>query len=167
MKIAVYSGTFDPITKGHVDIATRAAQLFDQVIIAVAADNYKNTLFSLEERCEMAKIALDQQENIIVEPFSGLLVDYCHEKNATSIVRGLRAVSDFDREFQMALMNRDLNGGIDTVFLMSDANYMYLSSTIIRQTAMVGGDVVKFVPEHVYEALLDKYPALKARCSKK
>ncbi len=167
MKLAVYAGTFDPITNGHVDIANRAAYLFDQVILAVAEDNYKNTLFSLEERCQMAREVFKKHTNIAVEPFSGLLVDYCHQINATSIIRGLRAVSDFDREFQMALLNRDLNGGVDTVFLMSDAKYMYLSSTIIRETAAVGGDVCKLVPAVVYEALQGKFPLMQAGKTKK
>jgi len=157
MKIAVYAGTFDPITIGHVEIAFRAAQLFDEIIIAVAQDNYKNTLFDIGERCEMARQAVAGHDNIRVEAFGGLLVDYCKRVGATSLLRGLRAVSDFDREFQMALLNRDLDDGIDTVFLMSDARYLYISSSIIRHTAAVGGDVSELVPPAVNEALKKKF----------
>lgn len=156
-KIAVYAGTFDPITNGHVDIARRAALLFDELIIAVAVSNYKQTLFTIEERCELARRAVSEYANIRVAPFEGLLVNYCKSQNATSIIRGLRAVSDFDREFQMALLNRGLDGGLDTVFLMSDADYLYISSSLIRNTAVAGGNVRHLVPDCVYEALRKKY----------
>ena len=162
MKIAVYAGTFDPITNGHVDVASRAARLFDEVIFAVAKVNYKDTLFTTEERCRLAREAFQGWENIRVEAFDGLLVDYCHQVGATSIIRGLRAVSDFDRELQMALMNRSLNGGVDTVFLMSDARYLYVSSSLIKSTAEYGGDVKRMVPSFVFQALMGKYPALAA-----
>ena len=155
-RIAVYAGTFDPITDGHLDIALRASELFDELIIAVAEDNYKNTLFDTDERCSLAKEAVSGHKNIKVESFNGLLVDYCKKKNATSIIRGLRAVSDFDREFQTALLNRDLNGGIDSVFLMSDARYLFISSSIIKSTAALGGDVKDLVPNNVYQALQEK-----------
>jgi len=156
-KIAVYPGTFDPITNGHADIARRAALLFDELIIAVAEKHYKETLFSLEERCHLARQSMAAYDNIRVACFSGLLVTYCKSQNATSIIRGLRAVSDFDKEFQMALLNRGLNGGLDTVFLMSDADYLYISSSIIRNTVAAGGDVRHLVPDCVYEALRGKY----------
>ena len=162
MKIAVYAGTFDPITEGHLDIASRASRLFDRVIFAVAIDNYKNTLFSIEERCQLAKEAVAHYPNIAVEPFDGLLVDYCREQGATTIIRGLRAVSDFDKEFQMALMNRSLNPDVDTLFLMSDARYLYISSSLIKNAAQCGGDVQRMVPACVFAALKEKYPALAA-----
>mgnify|MGYP001007739458 CR=1 FL=1 len=157
MKIAVYAGTFDPVTVGHMEIALRAAHLFDEIIMAVAVDNYKDTLFSIEERCQMAQEAMAGHANIRVEAFQGLLVDYCKRVGATSLIRGLRAVSDFDREFQMALLNRDLDGGVDTVFLMSDARYLYISSGIIRNTAAAGGDVSDLVPPCVNQALRQKF----------
>lgn len=155
-KIAVYAGTFDPISNGHLDIAKRAAVLFDEIIIAVALDNYKQTLFTSEERCALAREATRECPNIRVEAFSGLLADYCRQAGATSIIRGLRAVSDFDREFQMALLNRSFQGGLDTVFLMSDAAYLYISSSIIRNTAAAGGDVSHLVPACVYHAMQEK-----------
>lgn len=156
MKIAVYAGTFDPITNGHLDIALRASCLFDRIIIAVAKENYKNTLFDLDERCQLVREALAGKENITVEPFDGLLVDFCRQQGATSIIRGLRAVSDFDKEFQMALLNRRLNGGIETVFLMSDAKYLYISSSIIRNSAVLGGNIQDLVPPCVAAALKKK-----------
>lgn len=157
MKIAVYAGTFDPITNGHLDIALRASCLFDQIIIAVARDNYKNTLFNIDERCVLVREAIKGQDNVIVESFEGLLVDYCKKKGATSIIRGLRAVSDFDMEFQMALLNRGLNGGIDTVFLMSDAKYLFISSSLIRTSAELGGDIGDMAPPCVVDALREKF----------
>lgn len=161
MKIAVYAGTFDPITDGHLDVASRASRLFDKVIFAVAVDNYKDTLFSIEERCSLARQAVADYPNIVVEPFEGLLVEYCKRVGATSIIRGLRAVSDFDKELQMALMNRSMNPEVDTVFLMSDARYLYISSSLIKNAALFGGDVEKMVPPCVFQALKEKIPALR------
>ena len=163
MKIAVYAGTFDPITNGHLDVAARASCLFDRVIFAVAVDNYKHTLFTSEERCTLAREAFADYPNILVEPFSGLLVDYCHQVGATSIIRGLRAVSDFDKELQMALLNRSLNGGVDTVFLMSDARYLYVSSSLIKNTAVYGGNVEQMVPPCVFRALQEKFSSFRTR----
>ncbi len=157
MKTAVYAGTFDPVTNGHLDIALRAAQLFDRIIIAVAIDNNKHPLFNIEERCALIAEATSGKTNIIVMPFKGLLVDFCKEQGATSIIRGLRAVSDFDIEFQMALLNRELNGGCDTVFLMSDAKYLYISSSVIRQSAELGGNIRDLVPANVADALQAKF----------
>ena len=153
MKTAVYAGTFDPITNGHVDIAQRAASLFNKVIVAVAKENYKNNMFSLDERCALAREALADIKNIEVVEFDGLLVDFCHQQGADAIIRGLRAVSDFDVEFQMALLNRKLNGGMDTVFLMSDAKYQFISSSIIRNCAGLGAEITDMVPACVAEAL--------------
>ncbi len=150
---AVYAGTFDPITNGHIDIARRGAALFDQVIVAVAEDNYKSNLFTTEERCALASEALSGVDNILVMPFRGLLVDFCRRQGANFIIRGLRAVSDFDLEFQMALLNRSLSQDIDSVFLMSAEKYLYISSSIIRNTGAAGGDVSHLVPECVYQAM--------------
>lgn len=155
-KKAVYAGTFDPITKGHIDIARRGAALFDQVIVAVAEDNYKSNLFTTEERCALAVEALNGVNNISVMPFQGLLVDFCRRQQASFIIRGLRAVSDFDLEFQMALLNRSLSQEVDSVFLMSAEKYLYISSSIIRNTVAAGGDVSHLVPECVYQALVEK-----------
>ncbi|MEG1536971.1 MAG: pantetheine-phosphate adenylyltransferase [Clostridiales bacterium] len=160
MKIGVYAGTFDPITNGHLDIAQRASRLFDRIIIAVAEDNYKQPLFSVHERCGMIAEAVAEMpgiDNIEVAAFSGLLVDYCKEQGASSIIRGLRAVSDFDQEFQMALFNRSLEKAIDTVFLMSGSRYLFISSSIIRQSAMLGASVSNLVPGSVDRALRVKY----------
>lgn len=156
-KIAVYAGTFDPITNGHLDIARRASVVFDEIIIAVAVDNYKKTLFTPEERCELCKTATSIFPNIRVESFEGLLVDYCERVGATSIIRGLRAVSDFDNEFQMALLNRSLKHGLDSVFLMSDAKYLFISSSSIRNIVAAGGDVSHLVHNCVNQALRKKF----------
>ncbi|SMB83051.1 Phosphopantetheine adenylyltransferase [Desulfonispora thiosulfatigenes DSM 11270] len=160
--IAVYPGTFDPITYGHLNILQRAAKLFDKVIIAVAADNYKDNIFTLEERLQLihkccGDICDENINNIEVESFRGLLVPYLESKNATAIIRGLRAISDFEHEMQMASMNKTLNKQIETVFLMSDTNYSFVSSTIIKGVAIMGGNVEELVPPIVSEALKRKY----------
>ncbi len=157
MSKAVYAGTFDPITNGHLDICQRAANLFDEIIIAVADDNYKNTLFSTEERCQLVAEATAGMANVRVQAFSGLLVDFCQRVQAPSIIRGLRAVSDFEKEFQMALMNRSLNNQIDTVFLMSGGKHLFVSSSLIKNAAILGGHIEELVPEPVYLALQKKY----------
>jgi pantetheine-phosphate adenylyltransferase len=156
MKIAIYPGTFDPVTNGHVDVAKRAAELFDKVIVCVAVNTLKEPLFSGPERVKMIREAVRGINNIEVEEFQGLLVDYAMKKNADAIVRGLRAVSDFEYEFQMALTNRKLCAEVDTIFLMPHEKYTYLNSTIVREIARFGGDVTEFVPEHVKKALLTK-----------
>ena len=157
MRTAVYAGTFDPITYGHLDIATRGSKLFDCLIIAVAEDNYKNTLFTAEERVELVKLSVDHLPNVIVEDFSGLLVDYCQKKHACSIIRGLRAVSDFEKEFQMAMMNQKLCPGIETVFLMADSDFLYISSSLIKNAVSLGGNIENMVPKSAEEALRKKY----------
>src|SRR5258708_21257610 len=158
----VYPGTFDPITNGHVDVVARALQLFDEVVLAIAADSTKKPLFSIEEREAMAKKALaDFGDKVRVTVFRGLLIDYVESQGSRAILRGLRAVSDFEFEFQMALMNRKLNDSIETLFLMPRGAYTYLSSTIIKEIGRLGGEVSAFVPLHVEEALREKFHGVK------
>ena len=154
----VYPGTFDPITNGHIDLVGRALQVFDEVVLAVAADSTKKPLFSLEERRAMAEKALAEYgAKVRVTAFHGLLIDYVQSENSRAILRGLRAVSDFEFEFQMALMNRKLNDSIETLFLMPRGAYTYLSSTIIKEIGRLGGDTSAFVPPLVGQALREKY----------
>jgi pantetheine-phosphate adenylyltransferase len=158
MRRIVYPGTFDPITFGHVDVVGRALQLFDEVVLAIAADSTKTPLFSLEERQAMAEKALAGfGQKVRVIAFRGLLIDFVKKENSRAILRGLRAISDFEFEFQMALMNRKLNDSIETLFLMPRGAYTYLSSTIIKEIGRLGGDVSAFVPPVVAEALRGKY----------
>ena len=154
MKIAIYPGTFDPITNGHIDIIERASKLFDKVIVTVAKNVAKTPLFTVDERIFMIKESVKKFKNVEVDSFDGLLVDYAKAKKAIAIIRGLRAISDFEYEFQMALMNRKLCD-ITTVFLMPHEKYTYLNSTIVREIAAFGGDVSKFVPK-VVEKMLKK-----------
>ena len=158
MKIAIYPGTFDPITNGHLDILERALKLFDKVIITVAKNPTKQPLFDQEERRSMIRSAVKRYKNVEVDMFDGLLVEYARKKKATSLVRGLRAISDFEYELQMALMNRKLDSTLETVFLMPNEKYTYLNSSIIREIARLGGDVRDFVPETVLKALTEKHP---------
>jgi pantetheine-phosphate adenylyltransferase len=154
----VYPGTFDPITNGHIDVVGRALQLFDEVVLAIAADSTKKPLFTLEERLAMAEKALAHHgKKVHVTVFRGLLIDYVQSQDSRAILRGLRAVSDFEFEFQMALMNRKLNDSIETLFLMPRGAYTYLSSTIIKEIGRLGGDVSAFVPPLVGKALREKY----------
>ena len=154
----IYPGTFDPITNGHIDVVGRALQLFDEVVLAIAADSTKKPLFNLEERKNLAEKALASYgAKVRVTAFHGLLIDYVQSENSRAILRGLRAVSDFEFEFQMALMNRKLNDSIETLFLMPRGAYTYLSSTIIKEIGRLGGDVSAFVPPVVATALRDKY----------
>ncbi len=157
--IAVYPGTFDPITNGHIDVVQRATELFPKVIVLVARNPAKTPLFTVEERVQMIKEIFRSNKRITVDVFDGLLVDYAREHRATVLVRGLRAVSDFEYEFQMALTNRKLDSGIDTVFLMPHARYTYLNSSIVREVARFGGDVSAFVPNNVRRRLLAKVKA--------
>ena len=156
-KIAVYPGTFDPLTNGHVSLVLRGLNLFDHIVVAVAADTSKGTVFSLEERVDLARKALAGHERVTVEPFDGLLVEYAENRGAHVILRGLRAVSDFEYEFQLALMNRKLKRKIETLFLMTDYRWLYISSTIVKDAAKHGGDVIDLVPEVVYKALRRRY----------
>jgi len=157
--IAVYPGTFDPITNGHIDVVQRATELFPKVIVLVARNPAKAPMFTVEERVQMIKEIFRGNKRVTVDVFDGLLVDYAREHHATVLVRGLRAVSDFEYEFQMALTNRKLDADIDTVFLMPHARYTYLNSSIVREVARFGGDVSAFVPNNVRRRLLAKVKA--------
>ena len=156
MKTAICSGSFDPVTLGHVDIITRASALFDKIYAVVLNNPTKHTTFTLEERMEFLKLATSHLDNVEYDVHGGLLVDYVREKKATAIVRGLRAVSDFDYEFQTALINRKLYGGAETVFLMTQGEYLYLSSSIVKQVAMFGGDISQFIPAPIVDAVTER-----------
>jgi len=156
-KIAIYPGTFDPLTNGHLDITERAAKIFDKVIVTIAKNTKKEPLFSLDERLAFITEASAHLPNVSVGVFEGLLVDFAEKEQAVAIIRGLRAISDFEFEFQMALMNHRLNGEITTVFLMPNEKYTYLNSTIIREVAEFGGNVDKLVTPLVAKKLHEKY----------
>jgi pantetheine-phosphate adenylyltransferase len=155
-RIAVYPGTFDPITYGHMDVIKRGTSLFDKVIVLVARNSTKTPLFSGDERVKMIKEVFRSNSKVTVDVFDGLLVEYVKRTKATAIIRGLRAVSDFEFEFQMALTNRKMDSTIDTVFLVPDERYTYLNSTIVREIARLGGDVSDFVPPGVRKYLTVK-----------
>lgn len=152
-KIAIYPGTFDPMTNGHIDIIKRAALLFDHVVIAIAENKQKKPLLSLEQRIQLADIIFQGQENISVAGFSGLLVNFAASQNANIIIRGLRAVADFEFEFQLARMNKDLSPNIETIFMTPHEKYAFVSSTLVREIALLGGDVSKFVVPEVTKVL--------------
>lgn len=156
--ISIYPGTFDPVTNGHLDIIHRAAELFDKVIVTIAMNPGKTPLFTREEREDMLQHELSDMKNVEVDSFTGLLVKYAKEKNSGVIVRGLRAISDFEYEFQMSLTNRKLNPEINTVFLMPNEKYSYLNSSLVRELASLNANVKDFIPEYVYKKLKEKYP---------
>ena len=152
-RIAVYSGTFDPLTLGHLDVVRRAAGLFDQLIIAVAVAHHKKTLFGLESRVEMAQSATKNIANVSAQSFDGLIIDFCKAHHATAVVRGIRNLTDFDYEAQMAAMNRKLSPDVETVFLLPDASLACISSTLVREISKLGGDVSQMVDPEVMVAL--------------
>jgi pantetheine-phosphate adenylyltransferase len=155
-QVAVYPGTFDPITNGHVDIVRRAVSLFGRVIVAVAENVRKTPLFSLEERTQMIRDAVDADPRVEIDAFSGLLVEYAQRRQARVIIRGLRAIADFEYEFQFAHMNRHLAPGVETVFLMTSEESFYVSSSLVKEVATMGGDITRIVPPPVVEAFKRK-----------
>ena len=156
---ALYPGSFDPITNGHLDVIERAARLFDHVLVAVADNNAKNALFSTEDRVSLIRQSVSALPNVQVTSFKGLLVDFAAASGARVVVRGLRAVTDFEYEFQMALMNKTLRPDLETIFLASREVFTYVSSRVIKEVARLGGDVTRMVPAPVASALATKFPA--------
>jgi pantetheine-phosphate adenylyltransferase len=157
-KVAVYPGSFDPITYGHMDILHRGLRLFDTVICAIATNIEKKSLFTVPERMELIKKSINSDKNVVIDSFDGLLVHYVKKVNARFVIRGLRAMSDFEYEFQMASMNRNLNCDMDTIFMMTSKDYFFVSSRTIKEVASFGGSVKGFVPPSVEEALSRKFP---------
>ena len=157
MRRAIYPGSFDPVTNGHLDVIERARKLFDEVIVAVAHNDEKQPLFPLKERLDLLRKTAGKIDNVRIAEFKGLLVEFARAEKAGAVIRGLRAVSDFEFEFQMALMNRKLDVGVETIFLMPKEEYTYLSSRIVKEIARLGGDVSSFVPACVVNALSRKF----------
>ena len=157
VRIAVYPGSFDPVTNGHYDVVRRGLRLFDKVVVAIARNGTKTPLFTIEERLEMLQETFKEMQGVQVDSFDGLLVDYVARRQADAILRGLRAVSDFEYEFQMALMNRKLNKNVQTVFLMTGLRWIYISSSIIKEAAQFGGDTRGMVPDIVCKKLKQKF----------
>lgn len=160
-KTAIYPGTFDPITNGHLSIVKRALQIFDRLIVAILNNPQKTPLFTIDERFFMIKHVLRGENNAEIDTFDGLLVDYAVQKKSNVILRGLRALSDFEYEFQLALMNRKLNRNVQTIFLTTDYKWFYTSSTIIKEAASLGGDISGLVPKVVNQKLKEKFPQTK------
>jgi pantetheine-phosphate adenylyltransferase len=161
-RIAIYPGSFDPLTNGHMDVIQRALEIFDEVIVAILRNPAKKYLFSVEERLEMIQQSFNGNGALKVDAFDGLLVDYARIKNAVAIIRGMRAISDFENEFQMALMNRKLHKDVQSVFLMTGFRWIFTSSSIIKEAAQFGADVSDMVPEPVNLKLLEKFPKMSA-----
>ena len=155
MRLAICPGSFDPVTNGHLDVIQRASKLFDQVVVLVAVNSEKHGLFTPEERKDLLRRATADLPNVEVESYSGLLADYAQMREAAAIVKGLRAMSDFEYEFQMALTNRKLCSGVETVFLTTSAEYMYLSSSLVKEVASLGGDISEFVPACILNDILN------------
>lgn len=155
MTLAIYPGSFDPITKGHMDVLQRASKLFDKVIIAVLKNSSKKYFIPLEQRLELIKECCAHLDNVEIDSFNGLTVDYAREKNAKVLIRGMRAITDFEYEMQMAQMNNTLYSDLETIFLTTKPKYNFVSSSIIKEAALLGGDVSKLVPENVYNYLLN------------
>lgn len=162
---AIYPGTFDPMTNGHLDIIERGSRIFDELIVAVSSNERKNTMFSLAERTDMAIESLKSYQNVTIVPFSCLLVDFMKKKDVSIVLRGLRAVSDFEFELQLALMNRKLHPDCETVFLMPNKKYIFLSSSMVREIALLGGDVGCFVSPHINQVICERFSdKQKAEC---
>lgn len=157
MTTVLYPGSFDPVTNGHLDIIRRAASLFDRVVVTVFTNTAKSPTFSVEERVAMVREATADLNNVEVDSFGGLLVDYARRRGIRVIVKGLRAISDFDYEFQQAQINRELGRGVETLFMMTRTEYLYLSSSLVKEIARFGGDVRPFVPEGVYRRLMERF----------
>ncbi|MGC8820514.1 MAG: pantetheine-phosphate adenylyltransferase [Fervidobacterium sp.] len=158
---AVYPGSFDPITYGHIDIAKRASKLLDELHVVVMENKKKNYTFSIEERLQMVRECLADIPNVRVEKFSGLLVEYTRKNNINVVIRGLRAVSDFEYELQMALANKEICSGVETIFLMTDKSYSFLSSSLVKEVASFGGPILQWVPENVAKKLIEKLTSKK------
>jgi pantetheine-phosphate adenylyltransferase len=156
-KVAVYPGSFDPITNGHLDILNRGLELYDKVIVAIAVNIEKKSLFTVEERKDLIRVSVGNNPRVIIDSFEGLLVDYLKRIEAAFVIRGLRAMSDFEYEFQMASMNRNLNPSMDTLFMMTSKDYFFVSSRTVKEVAMFGGSVDEFVPKIVVTRLKEKY----------
>ena len=156
MKIAIYPGTFDPVTNGHLDVIKRSCLMFDKLIIGVTDDNNKKTMFSINERIDMINYSVKQYDNVSVQTFSGLLMNFAESKNAIVVIRGLRVLSDFEYEFKMAMMNRSLNDKISTLFMMPHINYVHISSSLVKEVSSLGGDVSNYVPENVLKCINSK-----------
>jgi len=159
MRTVIYPGSFDPLTNGHLDLVHRAAKLFDQVIVAVAGNEGKGALFTIEQRLDLVRQSIKGLDNVSAEAFEGLLVEYVEKRGGQAVIRGLRAVSDFEFEFQLALMNRKLNERVETIFMMPKDTYTFLSSRIVKEIARLGGDVSAFVPPQVVTILRKKLGA--------
>lgn len=157
MRVAIYPGSFDPITNGHLDVIERASKMCGHLIVSIIYNPNKTPLFTMEERCRQVKSAVKNYPNVTVETFTGLLVEYAQQKRAVSIIKGLRAISDFEYEFQMALMNRKLCPDIETIFLMTSSEYSFLSSSIVKEVAKFGGCIKGLVPESVREEVINKF----------
>ncbi|MFA5147068.1 MAG: pantetheine-phosphate adenylyltransferase [Candidatus Omnitrophota bacterium] len=162
-KVAVYPGTFDPVTYGHIDLIKRASNIFDRVIVAVVRKPHKSVLFSVEERVAMLKDAVRDMRNVVVDEFDGLAVDYVRKRGANVVLRGLRMLSDFEYEFQMALTNRKLDPGIETIFMMPHESYSYISSKLIKEAAGLGADLKNFLPKKASALLKEKLKYKKGR----
>lgn len=157
VRIAIYPGTFDPVTNGHLDILKRATEFFDEVIVAVAVDSNKTTLFSLEERIQLLETAAEELSQVKIRGFEGLTVEFARQCGANAIIRGLRAMQDFEYEFQLALMNKKLAADIETIFLMTQSEFSFISSSSIKWAASLKGNISEFVPPHVERAIYKKY----------
>ena len=156
MKIAIYPGTFDPLTNGHLDVIKRSCLMFDKLIIGVTDDSNKKTMFSIDERINMINDAINDYENLSVQTFKGLLMNFAESENAIVIIRGLRVLSDFEYEFKMAMMNRSLNDKISTLFMMPNINYVHISSSLVKEVFFLGGDISSYVSENILECMNKK-----------